>query len=280
MSTGPETNELPHGTKFPHLFSLLSADFDPSEVKLLPKGGRQIKYVTARTVMNRLDDVLGPENWSDEYLPRDKSVVCKLTIILPDGRTVTKADAGGFAGMSDAGDDEKSGFSDAFKRTAAKFGIGRYLYGDGMAQFHDAGGEVIEPPRREPERREPPRQHQQQQQRPASNGNGTGNTPRSGRALFAWTKEMEGKHGVGLLKYLNGWAKLQELPERMVDFDEEQVALAHAEAVRKIRSISQRGEPAEAMSNGHGNHRDAVEDVRANIRREYGGGADDDMAGT
>ncbi len=85
--------------------------------------------------MNRLDEVLGPDNWWDDYTPLERSVICRLTIQLPDGRTVTKADAGGFAGMSDAGDDDKSGFSDAFKRAAVKFGVGRYLYGDGVADL-------------------------------------------------------------------------------------------------------------------------------------------------
>ena len=77
-----------------------------------------------RTVMNRLDDVLGPANWWDEYSPQENSVICHLTIRLPDGTTLTKCDAGGYAGMSDSGDDDKSGFSDAFKRAAVKFGIG------------------------------------------------------------------------------------------------------------------------------------------------------------
>ena len=60
---------------------------------------------------------------------------------------------------------------------------------------------------------------------------------RTGKALFAWTKDMEQRHEVGLLKYLNGWAKLQEFPSRMVDWDGEQVSLAYQEAIRKIQSI-------------------------------------------
>ena len=37
--------------------------------------------------------------------------------------------------MSDSGDDDKSGYSDAFKRAAVKFGVGRYLYRDGVPSF-------------------------------------------------------------------------------------------------------------------------------------------------
>ena len=117
------------------LFAALAAPFESDEVRIRPQGARQLQYITARTVMNRLDDVLGPENWWDEYQPLEHSVICRLTIKLPDGTTLTKSDAGGYAGMPDSGDDDKSGFSDAFKRAAVKFGIGRYLYRDGVPRF-------------------------------------------------------------------------------------------------------------------------------------------------
>lgn len=125
-------------TQYAQLFTALSAPFGRNEIKTRPQGGRQLQYITARTVMNRLDEVLGPESWWDEYQPLEHSVICRLTIRLPDGITLTKSDAGGNAGMSDTGDDEKSGFSDAFKRAAVKFGIGRHLYGDGVATFKAA----------------------------------------------------------------------------------------------------------------------------------------------
>ena len=77
-----------------------------------------------------------------------------------------------------------------------------------------------------------------------------GNPPRSGKALFAWTKEQEQRYEVGLLKYLNGWAKLQEFPSRMVDWDAEQVSLAYGEACRKLQSIPPRSEAyEEALAN-------------------------------
>jgi hypothetical protein len=131
-------------TKYPELFAALAAPFDPKEVKVLPKGKMQIQYVTARTVMNRLDTVLGPENWYERFRGAgENSVLCLLTIILPDGRKLTKCDAGGNAGMSDAGDDDKSGHSDAFKRAAVKLGVGRYLYKDGVPDYrmpaHETG---------------------------------------------------------------------------------------------------------------------------------------------
>ncbi len=122
-------------TQFPELFSALGASFESAEVRVRSQAGRQLSYITARTAMNRLDSVLGPENWWDDYVPGENSVICRLTVRLPDGSTLTKSDAGGYAGMADQGDDDKSGFSDAFKRAAVKFGVGRYLYRDGVPSF-------------------------------------------------------------------------------------------------------------------------------------------------
>ena len=242
-------------TKFPDLFAALAAPFEQHEVKVRPaQGGRQLQYITARTAMNRLDSVLGPENWWDEYVPLENSVICKLSVRLADGQVVTKADAGGYAGMADQGDDDKSGFSDAFKRAAAKFGVARYLYRDGVPAFVRERQPSVENVPAEPASNGNGQSAPATKEVPArsSNGNGNGNVPRSGKALFAWTKDMEQKHEVGLLKYLNGWAKLQEFPGRMIDWDNDQVALAHAEAVRKLQSIqpSNRSEAyEEALAN-------------------------------
>lgn len=79
-----------------------------------------------------------------------------------------------------------------------------------------------------------------------------GSAPRSGRALFAWVKDQEQRHEVGLLKYINSWGKLQDYPGRMVDWDDEQVLLAHAEAARKLKSInSGASEPYEEAALAH-----------------------------
>jgi hypothetical protein len=238
-------------TQFPDLFAALAAPFDPQEVRVRSQAGRQLHYITTRTAMNRLDDVLGPENWWDEYAPGENSVMCRLTVRLPDGQTITKADAGGYAGMPDSGDDDKSGFSDAFKRAASKFGVGRYLYRDGVPAFvrerepaaaapaaNGAANGTHEPaPASNPERLRSSAPRDQ--------------APKTGRALFAWTKEQEQRHEVGLLKYLNSWAKLQDFPGRMVDWDAEQVALGYTEAIRKLQTIGQGSSEAyeEALSN-------------------------------
>jgi len=111
----------------------LAAPFDPREVKFKPavvNGNRALAlaYVDARVIQDRLDDVLGVAGWQDEYecLP-DGSVVCRLRLRLGD-EWITKMDVGGPSEQPDEGDRRKAAFSDALKRAAVKFGVGRYLY--------------------------------------------------------------------------------------------------------------------------------------------------------
>lgn len=115
-------------TEYPELFEALARPFRDDQIKQLRKGSITLSYATARTYMDRLDEVLGPENWWSDYSSSEDGVMCMLTIRLPGGEIVTKRDVGGRAGMTDSGDDEKSGFSDAFKRACVMFGVGRFLY--------------------------------------------------------------------------------------------------------------------------------------------------------
>jgi hypothetical protein len=85
--------------------------------------GLALAYLTARHVMERLDEVCGPENWQDRYEFHGSRTVCYLSIKIGD-EWVTKADG---AGDSDV-EAEKGAISDALKRAAVKWGIGRYLY--------------------------------------------------------------------------------------------------------------------------------------------------------
>ena len=112
---------------------LLAAPFPLSEVQFKPgavSGSRALAlaYVDARSVQDRLDEVLGIDGWQDDYqtLP-DGAVVCKLRLRI-NGEWITKTDVGGQSEQPDGGDRTKAAFSDALKRAAVKFGIGRYLY--------------------------------------------------------------------------------------------------------------------------------------------------------
>jgi len=111
----------------------LAAPFDPSEVKFKPavvSGNRAIAiaYVDARVIQDRLDEVVGVMGWQDEYeCMADGAVVCRLRIRINE-EWITKMDVGGPSEQPDEGDRRKAAFSDALKRAAVKFGIGRYLY--------------------------------------------------------------------------------------------------------------------------------------------------------
>ena len=107
--------------------------FNPAAVKWKPsmvKNNRALAlaYVDARLVMDRLDRVVHIDGWRDEYtLLPDGSVECRLSIRVGD-QWVTKADVGSQSEQPDGGDRMKAAYSDALKRAAVKFGIGRYLY--------------------------------------------------------------------------------------------------------------------------------------------------------
>jgi hypothetical protein len=131
-----EVNAVPPPEKRRQVKALtdaLSARFDPHEVKFKPavvSGNRALAlaYIDARVIQDRLDQVVGVLGWQDEYecLP-DGSVLCKLRLRLGD-EWITKMDVGGPSEQPDDGDRRKAAFSDALKRAAVNFGIGRYLY--------------------------------------------------------------------------------------------------------------------------------------------------------
>ena len=112
-------------------FAKLAALFDPKEIEWragATNGDKTkamaVAYITSRAIMNRLDAVVGPENWRDNYMPGPSGgVMCGLSIRV-NGEWITKYDG------ADNSDIEavKGGFSDAIKRAAVKWGIGRYLY--------------------------------------------------------------------------------------------------------------------------------------------------------
>jgi len=87
-----------------------------------------LAYIDARDVMNRLDDVCGVAGWQCKYSHANGKTVCdigiKCLIDLVSHEWIWKADG---AGDSDI-EAEKGALSDAFKRAAVRWGIGRYLY--------------------------------------------------------------------------------------------------------------------------------------------------------
>lgn len=83
-----------------------------------------LAYIDARDVMDRLDDVCGPDGWQDSYVETPSGrVICTLSI-WSGTEWVSKSDGAGGTQV----ESEKGGISDALKRAAVKWGIGRYLY--------------------------------------------------------------------------------------------------------------------------------------------------------
>jgi hypothetical protein len=86
--------------------------------------GMALAYIDARNVMDRLDNVVGFNNWQDEYVETPKGrVICRIGIKVGED-WIYKSDGAGETSY----EGEKGAISDAFKRAAVKFGIGRYLY--------------------------------------------------------------------------------------------------------------------------------------------------------
>lgn len=85
--------------------------------------GLAVAYIQARAVQNRLDEVIGFNNWKNEFIVTDKGKICGLSLRIND-EWITKYD-----GASDTKiEATKGGISDSMKRAAVQWGIGRYLY--------------------------------------------------------------------------------------------------------------------------------------------------------
>jgi len=117
-------------------FELLKKPFPPNAIqwritatgKNSPKG-LAVPYLDSRAIQNRLDEVIGRENWQNSFdmrmLMKDNAFVCTISIFDEKrGEWISKSNG---AGSSDI-EPIKGGFSDAFKRAASMWNIGRYLY--------------------------------------------------------------------------------------------------------------------------------------------------------
>lgn len=90
-------------------------------------------YLDARAVQDRLDEACGMGGWKQLVNPLDKGVLCTLSIKFGD-EWVGKQDGAEYTDVEGF----KGGISDALKRAAVHFGIGRYLY-----EIKDTFAEVV-----------------------------------------------------------------------------------------------------------------------------------------
>jgi hypothetical protein len=96
--------------------------------------GSALAYIDARDVMQRLDEVMGAQNWQCRYPLADGGLlICEVGLFVPTKdiqgtpqqmEWIWKANGAGDTQV----EAEKGKCSDAFKRAAVLWGIGRYLY--------------------------------------------------------------------------------------------------------------------------------------------------------
>lgn len=84
-----------------------------------------LAYIDARDVMEVLDRAIGFENWQVRYSLADNGLlVCEVGLRI-NGEWLWRANGAGDTQV----EAEKGKCSDAFKRAAVVWGVGRYLYG-------------------------------------------------------------------------------------------------------------------------------------------------------
>ena len=112
------------------IFDKLKAAFSPEDIEFRvgsttgdKSKGLALAYVTSRAIMDRLDSVLGPTEWQNEVKVCDDGVIATLTIRV-GGEWIMRQDGAQFTNIEAF----KGGISDALKRVAVLYGIGRYLY--------------------------------------------------------------------------------------------------------------------------------------------------------
>ena len=93
------------------------------------KYARMLAYVDARYIQDKLDEIVGIGNWSNQFHRDEKGILyCTITIkfIREDGSvdSISKTDVGTESNV----EQQKGEVSDAFKRCAVHFGLARDLY--------------------------------------------------------------------------------------------------------------------------------------------------------
>jgi len=85
-------------------------------------GASCVAYIDARDVMSKLDEVCNSHGWQVKYSEHKGNLFCSIGIYL-DG-WVWKEDCGTESNV----EKQKGEASDAFKRAAVMWGVGRFLY--------------------------------------------------------------------------------------------------------------------------------------------------------
>lgn len=115
----------------PSIYERLAAEFPRDAIhwralSMAQSGNKALAvgYMDARDVMDRLDQVCTPSGWRNRVSETDKGRILCTIEILVDGEWIGKCDGAGDTAVEGA----KGAISDAFKRSAVLWGVGRYLY--------------------------------------------------------------------------------------------------------------------------------------------------------
>ena len=141
-------------------YQLLTEPFPAEMERTLNKGGVSLVYIPVSEVINRMNKIIGVENWSYQvktWQQLGTSIVAHVTLTVEiDGKTIMRDGVGGqkikltkSQEPLDIGDELKGAVSDALKKASQTLGIGLYLArsDDAMEieQAIDASNEPLTP---------------------------------------------------------------------------------------------------------------------------------------
>jgi len=90
-------------------------------------GASCVAYIDSRQVQDLLDEVVGVDRWQCRFSEHKGNLFCEIGILTPIDKTLTwvwKSDCGTESQV----EKQKGEASDAFKRAAVMWGVGRFLY--------------------------------------------------------------------------------------------------------------------------------------------------------
>lgn len=121
-----------------NIYSQLTDAFPPEMEKRLSKGGANLVYIPISEVINRMNKVIGVENWSftvKSWQQLGNSIVAQVSVVATIGGNVVTRDGVGGQKIKmskqgdpvDIGDEVKGAVSDALKKAVQTLGVGLYL---------------------------------------------------------------------------------------------------------------------------------------------------------
>lgn len=222
---------------FAELYAKASQPFDKTYERQIP-GGRMLTYITGEQVVSRMNEVFGPYwDWTPDEpkivdgseiylsgtlsvnLPRsDESYGYNISRAAFGGASIKKRQNGGYLSL---GNDIKAADTDAFKKAAAKFGVGLYL-----SERSEDGGENQLPSYQQQSNYSAPA-GLSQVNFPTNNSTGTSTTGPI-EAVSQPSVSPDGKQRLGGLKVQGQWYNVsQRTPIKVAQFQRGQVVTVH-----------------------------------------------------